>query len=164
MKSLRQQNPRLYQIWANMKYRCNTPTYKRYSRYGGRGIKVCDKWNNSFESFYDWSINNGYQDDLTLDRIDNDGNYEPNNCRWATYTQQNYNRSIAFNVTINGETKTTREWCKKYNLNYRTFIVRYSNYGWDIVDAITRPVERKIPSGYKSFEEEVAQRERNRLN
>ena len=153
----------MYQIWANMKYRCNNPTYKRYDRYGGRGIIVCDEWNDNFKDFYDWAINNGYQDDLTLDRIDNNGNYEPNNCRWATYTQQNYNRGISFDVTINGETKTDREWCEIYNLNYRTFITRYSNYGWDIEDAIIRPVNRKRPSRYKSYDEEVEQRESARL-
>lgn len=80
----------------------------------------------------------------------------------ATYTQQNYNRGISFDVIINGETKTAREWCEIYNLNYYTFISRYSNYGWNMVDAITKPVERENPSGYKSYDESVMQREMNR--
>lgn len=83
---------RLYRIWANMKARCYTPSYTRFENWGGRGITVCDEWKNSYESFRDWALANGYEDGLTIDRIDNDGNYEPSNCRWATYTQQLENR------------------------------------------------------------------------
>ena len=84
---------RLYRIWAGMKSRCLYPHSIKYSIYGGRGIKVCDEWINSFQAFYDWAMANGYTDNLSIDRIDSNGNYEPSNCRWATYSQQNKNRN-----------------------------------------------------------------------
>lgn len=83
---------RLFNIWCGMKQRCNNPNAPKYQNYGGRGIAVCDEWKNSFEKFRAWVLNNGYSDDLTIDRINNDGNYEPDNCRWATVTEQNQNK------------------------------------------------------------------------
>lgn len=83
---------RIYNIWILMRRRCSKKDLPEYERYGGRGITVCEEWNNNFLSFYDWSINNGYSDELSIDRIDNDGNYEPSNCRWATNVQQVNNR------------------------------------------------------------------------
>lgn len=84
---------RLYRIWAGMKSRCSNPNSTKFSIYGGKGVKVCTKWANSFEKFRDWAMSNGYADDLTIDRIDSNGNYEASNCRWATYSEQNKNRS-----------------------------------------------------------------------
>lgn len=83
---------RLYSIWSDMKRRCFNTNLRRYPDYGGRGITVCAEWKNSFEAFYEWAMANGYSDDLSIDRIDNDGNYEPSNCRWATNKEQQNNK------------------------------------------------------------------------
>lgn len=88
----KKRNTRLYNIWANMKQRCNNKNHPRYKDYGGRGISICDEWLHSFQTFYEWSINNGYEKHLTIDRIDNNGDYEPCNCKWSTYLEQSHNR------------------------------------------------------------------------
>lgn len=92
---------RIYFTWQNMKARCHNPENHHFKWYGARGIRVCEEWRNSFEAFYDWAMANGYRDDLTIDRIDNDGNYEPSNCRFVTIADQNRNTSR----TITNKTK-----------------------------------------------------------
>lgn len=84
---------KLYRVYWGMKQRCYNPNQKHYNRYGGRGITVCEEWKNDFQAFYDWSMSHGYKEGLTIDRIDNDGNYEPSNCRWVTQAEQNLNKT-----------------------------------------------------------------------
>jgi len=83
---------RLYGIWHGMKSRCKNPNHNSYENYGGRGIKLCDEWTDDFISFEAWAVENGYTDDLTIDRIDNDGDYTPDNCKWSTRMEQQQNR------------------------------------------------------------------------
>lgn len=133
---------RIYRIWSNMKARCETETNKAYELYGGRGISVCAEWE-EFIPFRDWALSNGYQDNLTLDRINNDGNYEPENCRWATPKEQGNNTRCCHYITYNGETKTVRGW--EEALGYSRGII-YSRLksGWSVERAIEeKPHQRK---------------------
>lgn len=107
---------RIYGCWQDMKNRCYNKNRKKYKIYGGRGIIVCDEWKNSFSNFYEWAKNNGYNDNLTLDRIDSNGNYEPSNCRWATLKEQANNKRNNHKITINGITKNLCEWLEIYNI------------------------------------------------
>ena len=122
-------NTRIFNIWVKMKQRCTNKDDKAYAKYGGRGIKVCEEWINDFQAFYDWSMSNGYADDLSIDRIDNDGNYEPSNCRWATDVQQSNNRRSNHYITCNGETHTIAEWSKITGINDSTIQNRAAK-GW----------------------------------
>ena len=113
---------RLYVIWQHMRRRCNKPSEPCYHLYGGRGITVCEEWH-KYETFRDWALANGYADHLTLDRIDVDGNYEPNNCRWITQGEQTLNRRNNVRIAFNGETKTISEWAKDFGC-YQSAVCR----------------------------------------
>lgn len=130
---------RIYGIWNGIINRCENPNRKAYSRYGGRGIKVCEEWHD-FINFYNWAINNGYQENLSIDRIDNKGNYEPSNCRWATAKEQSINRSSNRYFTINGETRCLKEWCEIYNISYKAVFARIYKYNWEVIFALTIPI------------------------
>lgn len=116
---------RVYRIWSCMKTRCFNTKDEHYKNYGARGITVCDEWKEDFQAFYDWSMANGYEEGLTIDRINPDGNYEPSNCRWATKKEQTKNRRNSIFVTHNGETKTLAEWSAETGIYYQTLVYRY---------------------------------------
>ena len=126
---------RLYQIWNSMKQRCSNPNAISYPRYGARGISVCPEWENSFASFRDWAITHGYADNLTIDRIENDGNYEPSNCRWATNKEQQNHTSYTRLYTYNGETLSIMQWAEKTGI-HPNMLYKRLNRGWDIEKAI----------------------------
>lgn len=127
---------RLNSIWRDMRRRCNDTKRRSYKSYGGRGIKVCSAWEEDFINFYNWSIENGYKEDLSLDRIDVNGNYEPSNCRWATNKEQGNNTRRNRLFTINGETKTLSEWVDIYNMDYSVVEGRINRYKWSIEEAL----------------------------
>ena len=128
---------RLYHIFHDMHRRCNNPKRQSYARYGGRGIKVCDEWNQKtgFENFFKWAMENGYKDDLSIDRIDYNGDYEPSNCRWADAITQANNSSWNHVIECNGEPHTLAEWGRIRNINSGTLVNRLK-LGWSIEEAL----------------------------
>lgn len=117
----------LYEVWCSIKQRCLNPNNPRYARYGGRGITVCDEWLNDYPAFRKWAMENGYEDNgkLSIDRIDNDGNYEPSNCRWADNLTQANNKSSNVLITYNGKTQTLREWSEETGIHMDNLYYRY---------------------------------------
>lgn len=132
---------RLYNIWASMKSRCyNKNNQKNYKDYGERGITVCDDWKNNFNAFKKWAYENGYSENLTIDRIDVNGNYEPNNCKWSTVKEQANNKRTNHFVAYQGEMHTLAEWCRKLELDYNVIIKRIDYHKWNIERAFTQPI------------------------
>ena len=130
-----------HMAWVGMRQRCLNPSGNRYHRYGGRGIKVCERWLESFENFL---ADMGESPiGMSLDRIDNDGDYEPNNCRWADDSEQNRNRSIAKIVTAQGITMTLPEWSDKTGIPQHVLRNRLYRDGWDTDRAVSTPVKYK---------------------
>lgn len=118
---------KIYQTWLNMRNRCNRPGSRCWENYGGRGISVCQEWQKSFVSFYEWALNSGYKDELSLDRIDVNGNYSPENCRWITNAEQQRNKSNSIHVSYNGQDRGLRELCLEIGFPYKTAHRRYTN-------------------------------------
>lgn len=134
-------NTPLYRTWVSMKDRCYNINGIPYKWYGFRGITVCKEWKNNFQAFYDWSLKNGYQKGLSIDRIDTDGNYEPSNCRWTTMKEQMNNTRKNRYIIYNGTTHTLSQWSEILNINSRTLLSRF-NMGWSIERAFTTPVQK----------------------
>lgn len=131
---------RLYKCWCNTKERCFSINNKSYKDYGGRGITVCEEWQ-KFEPFYEWAMANGYRDDLTLDRIDANGNYEPSNCRWATKKEQGNNKRNNCCITYNGEMHTISEWADIVGMPRNALYLRLKR-GWDVKKALEHPLKK----------------------
>lgn len=132
---------RLYNIWLKMRERCNSKKHVAYARYGGRGISVCTEWND-YANFKAWSLSNGYSEGLTLDRVDNDGDYSPANCKWATRREQANNRSSNRILEINGVAHNIQEWCEITKLP-RYIADGRLRRGWSAEKTFTTPLLTK---------------------
>jgi hypothetical protein len=131
-----------YLTWAHMIKRCTCKKDKSYNRYGGRGIKVCDRWLHSFENFYaDMGPRPG---NMTIERINSNGDYSLNNCRWATRAEQSRNRRTNIMITINGETRCATDWAIRFGITGKLATGRIRK-GWDPVKAVTTPVKSPPP-------------------
>ena len=135
---------RLYSIWKTMKKRCYYKKHSNYKNYGERGIIVCDEWLNErgFENFASWSLANGYSEELTLDRIDTDGNYCPENCRWATWQEQQINRRNNRRFYYKGKNLLAKEWSNLMGIDLRILLNRLYTQNWSIERALTEPVKK----------------------
>lgn len=132
---------RIYNIWKDMKKRCYCKSRKDYSRYGGRGITVCKEWQ-EFIPFYNWAMNNGYTDNLTIDRIDVNGNYEPSNCRWVTTKEQANNKRNNHFVAFNGETMTIAQCGKKIGMCENTIRKRIKSEHFTETEVFSKPLQQ----------------------
>lgn len=119
----------LFNVYGTMKNRCLNPKRDNFERYGGRGISICDEWLNNAESFVRWALTNGYEKGLQLDRIDNDGDYCPENCRWVTPKENCRNTRKNKRLTLLGQTKTVAEWCEVINISPYTIYWWIKNFG-----------------------------------
>jgi hypothetical protein len=146
--------------WTSIKERCLNPNQLNYHNYGGRGITVCDRWldkEHGFENFYA-DIGDPPSSDYQLDRIDNNGPYSPENCRWATVTEQGNNRRTNIHITIFGITKSFKDICREFGFRYTLSVARYSGRKWDILSALLIPNLQKMPN--KKFISDFAKHKR----
>jgi len=126
----------LYSIWGGMKNRCYDSSCKNYKNYGGRGIIICKEWLNSFETFYEWAINNKWEKGLSIDRTNTNGNYEPSNCSFITMAAQQSNKRTNRFFKIGDDYKTIAEWSRIYNVPYSRTFGRITKQKWDIQKAL----------------------------
>lgn len=146
---------RLHRVWSNMKTRCTNVNNRSYKNYGGRGIKICSQWLNDFAAFSEWAKNNGYSANLTIDRMDNDKGYNPENCRWVDTKTQNRNRRSNHLFEYKGEKKTLAEWCEEYDLKLHTLLKRIS-LGWSMEKALTtRPLAKYHNNNFQDKKETI---------
>lgn len=146
-------NSKLYYVYNGIKDRCYNSNKKGYKNYGGRGIVMCQEWLNDFMSFYNWAIENGYSEEskrgeYTIDRIDNNGNYEPSNCRWITIREQQKNKRNNRYITFNEETKTLTDWSLSLGFSVDTVRRRLKD-GWSIERALTERLHKECISKFK---------------
>lgn len=121
----------LYDAWRNMKRRCYLKTANYYKNYGGRGIKVCDEWRTNYGAFLEWSLNNGWEKKFQLDRIDNNGDYSPDNCRWIPQKKNLLNKRTNYYITYQGKKQTITEWAAELGINIHTLTKRVQMWGVD---------------------------------
>lgn len=132
-------NTRLHGIWTAMINRCENPKNNRFYSYGAKGIKVCEKWRNDFQSFYEWAMSNGYSDDLSIDRIDNSKDYCPSNCKWSTTKEQANNKTTSRLIEYLGETKNAKQWADFFGVDYKYFHENLKKNNWDIEIVLNKP-------------------------
>lgn len=135
-------NKKLYTLWQTMIHRCEDKKRAKYNDYGGRGISVCKEWHDP-NVFMDWAFENGYEEGLQIDRINNDGNYEPSNCRWVTLKENTRNRRNTVYLTINGETKCVSEWCETLEISPNTIYWWVKKWGREYAE---QRIEEKLRS------------------
>ena len=134
---------RIYQTWHHMKQRCYDKGLSSYKDYGGRGITIYSEWQDNFMAFYDWAMNNGYSDELSIDRIDNNKGYFPENCRWITMKEQQRNTRNNRLITYNNETHCLAEWAEILNIKKGTLLTRLNKLKWTVERAFTEKIRVK---------------------
>lgn len=134
----------LYSVWVCIKQRCHNPNHRGFKDYGARGITMCSEWREDYIEFHDWAMSNGYEKGLEIDRKENDGNYEPGNCRWVTHSVNNQNTRRNRNCTAFSETKCVSEWSRdpRCEVSLVTLNTRLRR-GWDFLAALTTPGVRQ---------------------
>ena len=132
---------RIYRIWRNMIRRCEDNNSASYKLYGAKGISVCNEWHD-FNQFYKWAVENGYRNDLTIDRIDNCKDYCPSNCKWSDLYEQANNRSCCIYYEIGGKALTLSRWCREFGIPYQCAYNRIHKLGWEPERALTTPVDK----------------------
>lgn len=147
---------RLYSIFNGMRSRCYNIKDVNYNNYGARGIKIYDKWINNFFEFMDWAMQNGYKKNLTIDRIDNNGNYEPNNCRWTTLKEQENNRRDNVFLKYKGKVKTLKQWAETIGISYNTLYSRYSRE----IELVNNSVKSQIDISKILYKKDLRKKEK----
>jgi hypothetical protein len=137
--TVRQKDKHLYSVWSGMKQRCFNKNSSSYHNYGGRGITMDSRWAENYETFYNWAIKAGYKRGLTIDRINNDGNYCEENCRFVDRQVQANNKRNVKTYTIDGKTQSLPDWCREYNIGYSLVYQRVSTLRWPIDKALSTP-------------------------